>query len=60
VNEAVPAERYLYGPADELGHGIAYHPMIVGLEFFIASETIDREAMEYLMGEKFPKQYGKS
>jgi hypothetical protein len=39
VNEAVPAERYLYGPADELGHGIAYHPMIVGLEFFIASET---------------------
>ncbi|WP_272700466.1 hypothetical protein [Desulfovibrio sp. Fe33] len=58
VNEAVPAERYLYGPADELGHGIEYHPMVAGLEFLIASGTIDREAMEYLMGEKFPKQYG--
>jgi hypothetical protein len=58
VNEAVPAERYLYGPADELPHGITYHPMVAGLEFLIASGTIDREAMEYLMGEKFPKQYG--
>jgi len=58
VNDAVPAERFLYGQADELPHGITYHPMILGLEFFIASETIDREAMEYLMGEKFPKQYG--
>lgn len=58
VNDAVPAERFLYGPADELPHGLTYHPMIVGLEFFIASGTIDREAMEYLMGERFPKQYG--
>jgi len=57
VDEAVPAERYLYGPADELPHGITYHPMVAGLEFLIASGTVDREAMEYLMGEKFPKQY---
>nr|WP_321514636.1 hypothetical protein [uncultured Pseudodesulfovibrio sp.] len=57
VNEAVPAERFLYGQADELPYGLTYHPMVLGLEFFIASETIDREAMEYLMGEKFPKQY---
>ncbi|HKI81453.1 MAG TPA: hypothetical protein VKA04_07380 [Pseudodesulfovibrio sp.] len=57
VDEAVPAERYLYGPADEMPHGIAYHPMVTGLEFLIASGTVDREAMEYLMGEKFPKQY---
>jgi hypothetical protein len=57
VDEAVPAERFLYGQADELPHGITYHPMIAGLEFLIASGTIDREAMEYLMGEKFPKQY---
>jgi hypothetical protein len=58
VNEAVPSERYLFGQADDLPHGITYHPMVIGLEFFIASGTIDREAMEYLMGEKFPKQYG--
>ncbi|OIQ51071.1 hypothetical protein BerOc1_03016 [Pseudodesulfovibrio hydrargyri] len=58
VDEAMPAERYLYGPADELPHGITYHPMVAGLEFLIASGTVDREAMEYLMGEKFPKQYG--
>jgi hypothetical protein len=58
VDEAVPAERFLYGQADELPHGITYHPMVAGLEFLIASGTIDREAMEYLMGEKFPKQYG--
>ncbi|MCJ2165817.1 MULTISPECIES: hypothetical protein [unclassified Pseudodesulfovibrio] len=58
VNEAVPSERYIFGQADGLPHGITYHPMVVGLEFFIASGTIDREAMEYLMGEKFPKQYG--
>lgn len=58
VNEAVPSERFLYGQADALPHGLTYHPMVVGLEFFIASGTIDREAMEYLMGEKFPKQYG--
>ncbi|WP_394699682.1 hypothetical protein [uncultured Pseudodesulfovibrio sp.] len=57
VNEAVPAERFLYGQADELPYGLTYHPMVLGLEFFIASETIDREAIEYLMGEKFPKQY---
>lgn len=58
VNDAVPAERFLHGQADALPHGLTYHPMVVGLEFFIASGTIDREAMEYLMGEKFPKQYG--
>jgi len=57
VDEAIPAERFLYGPADELPHGITYHPMIVGLEFFIASGTIDQEALEYLMGQRFPKQY---
>ncbi|WP_207263152.1 hypothetical protein [Desulfovibrio sp. Huiquan2017] len=57
VDEAVPSERYLYGPADVLPHGITYHPMVTGLEFLIASGTVDREAMEYLMGEKFPKQY---
>ncbi|WP_247648401.1 hypothetical protein [Pseudodesulfovibrio sp. zrk46] len=57
VNEAVPTERYLYGKADELPHGLTYHPMIVGLEFFVASGTIDQEALEYLMGERFPKQY---
>lgn len=57
VNDAVPAERFLYGPADRLPHGLTYHPMVAGLEFFIASGTIDREAMEYLMGERFPKQY---
>ncbi len=57
VDEAVPAERYLYGQADALPHGLTYHPMIVGLEFFVASGTIDQEALEYLMGERFPKQY---
>ncbi|MBG0791594.1 MAG: hypothetical protein H0S80_13975 [Desulfovibrionaceae bacterium] len=57
VDDAVPAERFLYGPADALPFGLTYHPMVTGLEFFIASGTIDREAMEYLMGERFPKQY---
>jgi len=57
VDEAIPAERFLYGHADELPHGLTYHPMIVGLEFFVASGTIDQEALEYLMGERFPKQY---
>ncbi|WP_239057898.1 hypothetical protein [Pseudodesulfovibrio sp. JC047] len=57
INPAIPAERYFYGNADELSHGVTYHPMILGLEFLIASDTIDREAMEYLMGKKFPKQY---
>jgi hypothetical protein len=58
VDESVPAERFLYGQADTLPHGITYHPMVAGLEFLIASGTVDREAMEYLMGERFPKQYG--
>jgi hypothetical protein len=58
VGESVPAERFLYGQADTLPHGITYHPMVAGLEFLIASGTVDREAMEYLMGERFPKQYG--
>ncbi len=57
INEAIPAERYLYGPGDELPHGLTYHPMVVGLEFFVASGTIDPEAMEYIMGSRFPKQY---
>lgn len=57
VDAGLPSERFLYGPADDLPHGLTYHPMVVGLEFFIASGTIDREAMEYLMGERFPKQY---
>lgn len=57
VDEMIPTERYLYGQADELPHGLTYHPMIVGIEFFVASGTIDQEAMEYLMGERFPKQY---
>ena len=57
VNDAVPAERYLYGHGDGLPHGLAYHPMVVGLQFFVASGTIDPEAMDYLMGERFPKQY---
>lgn len=58
VNDAVPSERFIHCQADGLPSGLTYHPMIVGLEFFIASGTIDREAMEYLMGERFPKQYG--
>lgn len=57
VDDAVPAERFLYGQADSLPHNLTYHPMLVGLEFFVASGTIDREALEYLMGERFPKQY---
>ena len=57
VNEAVPAERYLYAHGDELPHSLTYHPMVVGLQFFVASGTIDPEAMDYLMGERFPKQY---
>lgn len=57
VDDAIPSERFLYGQADELMHGITYHPMIVGLEFFVASGTIDQEALEYLMGQRFPKQY---
>ena len=57
VDEMIPTERYLYGHADDLPHTLTYHPMLVGLEFFVASETIDREALEYLMGERFPKQY---
>lgn len=57
INEMIPAERFLYGEADTLPHGLEYHPMIVGYEFLVASGTIDQEAMEYLMGERFPKQY---
>lgn len=57
VNEAIPAERYIYGQGDELPHGLTYHPMVTGLEFFVASGTIDPEAMNYLMGERFAKQY---
>ncbi len=57
VNEAIPAERFIYGQADELPHGLTYHPMLTGLEFFVASGTIDPEAMNYLMGERFAKQY---
>lgn len=57
VNEAVPAERFIYGLGDELPHGLTYHPMVTGLEFFVASGTIDPEAMDYLMGERFAKQY---
>ncbi|QGY38739.1 hypothetical protein GM415_00810 [Pseudodesulfovibrio cashew] len=57
IDETVPAQRFLYGLGDELEHGLTYHPMLVGLEFFVASATLDREALEYLMGERFPKQY---
>jgi len=57
IDHAIPAERYLYAPGDDLPHKLAYHPMVVGLEFFVASGTIDPEAMEYLMGARFPKQY---
>lgn len=57
VNPIIPTERYIYAHGDGLPHEIKYHPMIVGLEFFVSSGTIDREAMEYLMGDRFPKQY---
>ncbi|WP_419784995.1 hypothetical protein [Pseudodesulfovibrio sp.] len=57
VDQAIPAERYLYAPGDALPHHLTYHPMVAGLEFFVASGTIDPEAMEYLMGTRFPKQY---
>jgi hypothetical protein len=57
VDDMIPAQRFLYGQADELPHGLTYHPMIVGYEFFVASGTLDQEALEYLMGVRFPKQY---
>lgn len=57
VDQMIPTERFLYGQADSLPHKLTYHPMIVGYEFFVASGTIDQEALEYLMGERFPKQY---
>lgn len=57
INEAIPAERFVYGQAEDLPHGLEYHPLLVGLEFFVASGTIDPEAMDYLMGERFAKQY---
>lgn len=57
VNAAIPSGRYVCAPADALPHGLAYHPAVVGEEFFVASGTIDREAMNYLMGDRFPRQY---
>ncbi|WP_319471432.1 hypothetical protein [uncultured Pseudodesulfovibrio sp.] len=57
VNDAIPTERYICGPGDELPHGLEYHPIVVGVDFFVASGTIDPEAMDYLMGSRFPKQY---
>lgn len=57
VNDAVPSERYLCSQAQDLPHDLQYHPLLVGLEFFVKSGTIDPEAMNYLMGEKFAKQY---
>lgn len=57
INEMVPAERYICASGDDLPHGLQYHPMVVGVDFFVASGTIDPEAMDYLMGSRFPKQY---
>jgi len=57
VDEFIPSARFIHGQADALPYGLKYHPIVVGLEFFVASGTIDREAMDYLMGERFPKQY---
>jgi hypothetical protein len=57
VNDLIPSERFICARADALPHGLTYHPVVVGEEFFVASGTIDREAMNYLMGERFPKQY---
>jgi len=57
VDDTLPANRYLYAPGDDLPHGLTYHPMVAGLEFLVASGTIDPEAMAYLMGARFPKQY---
>ncbi|MEF2231877.1 MAG: hypothetical protein V3571_13175 [Pseudodesulfovibrio sp.] len=57
VDDTLPANRYLHAPGDDLPHGLSYHPMVAGLEFLVASGTIDPEAMAYLMGTRFPKQY---
>lgn len=57
INPMIPSERVVCAPGDGLPHGLAYHPAVVGEEFFVASGTIDREAMNYLMGGRFPKQY---
>ncbi|MUM76103.1 hypothetical protein GKC30_00470 [Pseudodesulfovibrio sp. F-1] len=57
INPVIPSERVVCAPADALPHGLAYHPAVVGEEFLVASGTIDREAMDYLMGGSFPKQY---
>jgi hypothetical protein len=57
VDDMIPSERYIYGQADDLPHHLQYVPLVVGLEFFVASGTIDQEAMTYLMGDRFPKQY---
>jgi hypothetical protein len=57
VNPMIPSERFICAPADALPHGLTYHPVVVGHQFFVASGTIDREAMDYLMGDRFPKQY---
>jgi len=57
INPVIPSERVVCAPGDALPHGLAYHPAVVGEEFLVASGTIDREAMDYLMGGRFPKQY---
>ena len=57
IDDAVPAERFVYGPADELPFGLSCHPLVLGPQFLVASGTIDPEAMDYLMGTRFPKQY---
>lgn len=57
VNDMIPSERFIYGQADDLPFGLTYQPLVTGLEFFAASGTIDPEALAYLMGEKFAKQY---
>lgn len=51
INPAIPAERALYGSPENLPFGLKYHPLVVGVEFFVASDTIDREAMDYIMSE---------
>ena len=57
VDEMIPSERYISEQADDLPHGLKYHPLVMGLKFFVASGTIDSEAMDYIMGARFPKQY---
>ena len=57
VDDAVPSERFVYGPADALEFELSYRPLVLGHGFLVASGTIDPEAMDYLMGSRFPKQY---